>query len=192
MLLDYEMMRRDVRREDSLAASLREPVTPEFFLPLKELLSDSDPRTLVGMNMLSNRLAFSGIFEVNNLPYLYTVYVGDLGLGYLKEQGATLTPAEEVSLQFINENLGKTVYLTLDDMLKYFTVNISEIARRNGMTDKLTAYLENVTLPAPERPCDEVKYAGKQSQFMREFAGTEGIPLLWQAALASKIAAGAA
>lgn len=188
MLLDYDMMRRDVWREDSLAASLKEPMTPEFFLPLKELLSDSDPLALGGIDQsILNRLAFSGIFEANNLPYLYTVYVSDLGLGYLKEQGATLTPAEEVSLQFITENLGRTVDLTLDEMFKYFTVNISDIAERNGMTDKLTAYLENFTPPAPERPCDEIKYAGKQSQFMKEFAGTEDVPLLWQAALASMI-----
>lgn len=66
MMLDYAMYRADVEREDSLAPSLAEPLTADYFAFLKGPMADSDPWLAANRNatIISNRIGFCKLFDL--------------------------------------------------------------------------------------------------------------------------------
>lgn len=185
-LLDYAMMRENVIYEDSLAVSLSEPLTMEYYSSLKDVIADEDPWFLANSEIrtISNRMAFCNIFELAGIKYLYRVEFKDMELLFLKEKGAVLTPEEEQIAQMMTENLGTVKYLTIEELMALYKSSSDDIAERNGMMEELKEFRAEKTPEASDYNY-KAYYAKRQSVFMKDFAGTDDIPLLWQAVQSS-------
>lgn len=66
-ILDYELYRSDlIYRKDSLAPSLQEPVTADYFMPMKDVITDKDEWMLASMpSILFNRINYCGLFDLD-------------------------------------------------------------------------------------------------------------------------------
>lgn len=65
-VLDYALFRDDlIYSNDTLAPSLQEPVTADFYTPMKEVMADKDEWMLTAMPpVLFNRINYCGLFDL--------------------------------------------------------------------------------------------------------------------------------
>ncbi len=183
-LLDYDMYRSDIAHTDSLAPSLKEPVTLGYFDFMKAIYADTDPWILAaeGINLILNRTAFSSFFDSAGIKDHFRITViGDNGLLFLKDKCASLTPEEEETARRITENTGKELLLTLEELNSmFFNVNIDSAAIRCGMADELRHFRDSVG-PFIKMENAWAFNACAKARYIKDFASTDDTPLLWQA-----------
>lgn len=186
-LLDYAMYYRDHARTDSTAPSLKEPIGLDYFNTIKEILTENDKWFIAGESTgnLYNRLAFCELPRLIGAESLYSVYIPDTGIGFLKNLGAKLTKEEEETETWIEQNIGTTLQVNLKEMDEiYDRLSLANrIAERCGMQEKYSEYIQQ-SLQKGNSPDNEINdkilNADRQAQAMKVFASTETTPLLWQ------------
>lgn len=185
-MLDYFMHRGWTAASDSLAPTLKEPLTVDHYACIRELLTDSDQWMLANryMVIIPNRLAFFDTRTNLVIPeekYLYSPV--DPGFEYLKSLGAAVTPEEEELAAWVNANINSTDTISVEKYRNIFKT-VYDIAERNGMTEQYMKHLNGVK---PSQKNRIVYNTVNRAEAMKKFAGTEEVPLLWQSGLASSL-----
>lgn len=187
---NYELYRGDlVYLNDTLAPSLQEPFTTDFFKPLKEVMTDKDEWLLAAIpQILHNRIYYCGFFDLEGIGYGAPIPITDNGLLFLRDKGVTLEGEAEEAAQWIEERLGKTEYITQDEFFGSY-MKRSMLADSLAKKNNLVAELEDFRSSLPEINVDFTRNAGllrRKTEALQAFSGIDYSPLIWQETLSSR------
>ncbi len=190
-LLMYDLNYGYMQYDDSLASSLKEPMTAEFFSPFKEVLRENDSR-FISANFRTLPFAFSSLFDRLGFKDVYEVKVIDGGLLFLKEKGVKLNEKEMEAARWIEENLGKRFFFDEEEWQAYFKRQslAEEAARRCGLMDEYTEF-RNTLPPLLFFPSNSMEQKNK-TELLKSFIGIDFSPLLWQMCLGDYLCRGQA
>lgn len=190
-LCSYVMSRENMMYDKPDARSLSEPLTQDFFNALKEPFEEND-RWFLGsrwMFSLPNRIAFCFLFN-NELgrEHLYRYEYYDLGFDFLRSKGAELTPDEEAFESNIKSRIGSFEYVTPEgwnEIGHQYSSVLDSIASRYGLKEDLDKYQEEyyAKLSGSMNADATAESMRRSASLIREFCGTEYMPLLAQTAL---------
>lgn len=194
-LCDYLLYRNNMRYDNPEAPSLAQPLTMDFFNPMKETLTENDEWFLGSrwMAMLPNRIAFEfldnkelGSKSVSRYEYY------DLGFDFLRSRGAELTPDEEAYEDYIKSRIGSYDYVTdegWNEIVRKYNSVLNSIASRYGLQDDLNRHMEDYSA----KMADSLNFdataenLSRWATMIKDYYGTDTMPLLIQTTLSTMI-----
>lgn len=182
----YADTRENIKRRDSLAPSLKEPLDLKYFDNVKKFLADDDKWILATRQFggIPNRITHSALSNLLNQEEYHLEDFGSNAFRYLKSLGATLTPEEEE----INEWLGDGGYksCTFDEISAIFKF-IRNAAERNELSEQYNEYLMQQLTGPRTLLSDAPRNVRNFSKLIKTYLGVDSLPLFWQVALSESL-----
>lgn len=185
-IFGYADTRESIKRIDSLAPSLKEPLDLRYFDSVKKFLADDDKWILATSQFggVPNRITHSALSKLLNLEEYHLEDFGSNAFRYLKSLGATLTPEEEE----INEWIGDGGYksCSFHEMSAIFK-SIRNAAERNELSEQYNEYLMQQLTGPRTLLSDAPRNVRNFSKLIKTYLGVDSLPLFWQVALSESL-----
>lgn len=190
-VFEYARTREGLLRTDTLAPSLKEPLDLQYFEPIKALIAEEDKWILASRQFggVPNMMAHSSFAELLGLEDHYLFDFGVNAFPYLKSLGATLTPEEEETNEWLGD--GGLKSCTLSELYKGMD-SARKAAERNGFSEQLNEFLQLQTDAAKQTGSktllgDAARNVSDLSEALKTYLEVDTLPLLWQIALSEAL-----
>lgn len=190
-VFEYARTREGLLRTDTLAPSLKEPLDLQYFEPIKALIAEEDKWILASRQFggVPNMMAHSSFAELLGLEDHYLFDFGVNAFPYLKSLGATLTPEEEETNEWLGD--GGLKSCTLSKLYKGMD-SARKAAERNGFSEQLNEFLQLQTDAAKQTGSktllgDAARNVSDLSEALKTYLEVDTLPLLWQIALSEAL-----
>lgn len=185
-IFGYADTRESIKRIDSLAPSLKEPLDLKYFDNVKKFLADDDKWILATRQFggVPNRITHSALSNLLNQEEYHLEDFGSNAFRYLKSLGATLTPEEEEINEWIGDGGCKSC--TFDEISAIFK-SIRNAAERNGLSEQYNEYLMQQWTGPRTLLSDAPRNVRNFSKLIKTYLGVDSLPLFWQVALSESL-----
>lgn len=186
-LLIYESSRRINTYFKKEAASLKEPLTVDFFEAVKPILAD-DPWIAAGDNALhvANELAFSQLPAILGIEdesmFVITETPGTL---YADSVGAVLSPEGEKARKWIGEHLGDSIWVPDSKTQEFLDIEnaVVDALHKSPYSEDFDRYLDHALKehPSPDfTDIERVHNFRRRNEALCRFAGVKSPTALMQ------------
>ncbi len=185
-IFGYADTRESIKRIDSLAPSLNEPLDLTYFDNVKKFLADDDKWILASRQFggIPNMITHSVLSKLLNQEEYHLEDFGSNAFRYLKSLGATLTPEEEEINEWIGDGGCKSC--TFDEMSAIFK-SIRNAAERNELSEQYNEFLMQQLTGPRTLLSDAPRNVRNFSKLIKTYLGVDSLPLFWQVALSESL-----